>query len=156
MWIFTDTGFVSAVRKPWAPDKITLRARDKKSLAEFVENYGVSIITSRDSDYPHRVVLEDADYKSWLLDKVDDLNYDNFKNQVAKTRGKDYAHLLSNVWGDMLGATDLEREEEDPSYRSLRRGASYRYDYQTIDDFAFEDDEEEASYRYFTTGRHAD
>jgi len=155
MWIFTETGFVSAVRKPWAPDKITLRARDKKSLTEFVENYGVEIITSRDSDYPHRVVLEDADYKSWLLDKVDDLNYDNFKNQVAKTRGKDYAHLLSNVWGDMLGATDLEREEEDPSYRSLRRGAGSAYEYQTFDDFGYEDDEDAASYRYFTTGRHS-
>ena len=30
MWIFTDPGFVSAVRKPWATDKMTVRARDKE------------------------------------------------------------------------------------------------------------------------------
>jgi hypothetical protein len=137
MWIFTDTGFVSAVRKPWAKDQITLRARDKKSLTEFVDAYGVSVITSKDSDYPHRVVLDDADYKDWLFNKVDDLNYDNFKNQVAKTRGRDYAHLLSNVWADMLGATDLEREEEDPSYKSYRKNTGRYYHFNS-----FESDED--------------
>jgi hypothetical protein len=32
MWIFTETGFVSAVRKSDAPSKVTARARDKQSL----------------------------------------------------------------------------------------------------------------------------
>lgn len=142
MWIFTDTGFISAVRKPWNKDKITVRARDKKSLAEFVERYGAKIDTTTHTDYPHRVVLEDADYKDWLVSKVDDLDYDNFKNQVAKTRGKDFAHLLGGVWGEMLGATEIEREEEDPQYRAFRKGVRYGYEYQTLEDFSYDEDDD--------------
>jgi hypothetical protein len=32
MWVFTETGFVSAVRKPEEPKYITVRAREKQSL----------------------------------------------------------------------------------------------------------------------------
>ena len=31
MWVFTETGFVSAVRKPEEPKYITVRAREKPS-----------------------------------------------------------------------------------------------------------------------------
>jgi hypothetical protein len=113
MWIFTDTGFVSAVRKPWAKDKMTVRARDKQSLAELSEVSGEDIITSKDSDYPHRVVVDDLVFKSWLLATIDVMDYDNFKNRVYETRGKKFASLLSKVWSVMLGAEDLERKDEE-------------------------------------------
>jgi hypothetical protein len=32
MWVFTSTGFVSAVRKADRPNVITVRSRDRKSL----------------------------------------------------------------------------------------------------------------------------
>jgi hypothetical protein len=113
MWIFTDTGFVSAVRKPWAKDKMTVRARDKQSLAELSEVSGENITTSKDSDYPHRVVVDDLVFKSWLLATIDVMDYDNFKNRVYETRGKKFASLLSKVWSVMLGAEDLERKDEE-------------------------------------------
>jgi hypothetical protein len=116
MWIFTDTGFVSAVRKPWAMDKMTVRARDKQSLAGLAELSGEVVKTSTDSDYPHRVVVEDTVFKAWLLDNLDKMNYDNFKNQVAKTRGKKFASILGQVWFAMLEAEDVDRhsgEEEE-------------------------------------------
>lgn len=113
MWIFTDTGFVSAVRKPWAKDKMTVRARDKQSLAELSKVSGEAITTSKDSDYPHRVVVDDLVFKSWLLATIDVMDYDNFKNRVYETRGKKFASLLSKVWSVMLGAEDLERKDEE-------------------------------------------
>jgi hypothetical protein len=113
MWIFTDTGFVSAVRKPWAKDKMTVRARDKQSLVELSKVSGEDIITSKDSDYPHRVVVDDLVFKSWLLATIDVMDYDNFKNRVYETRGKKFASLLSKVWSVMLGAEDLERKDEE-------------------------------------------
>jgi len=113
MWIFTDTGFVSAVRKPWAKDKMTVRARDKQSLVELSEVSGEAITTSKDSDYPHRVVVDDLVFKSWLLATIDVMDYDNFKNRVYETRGKKFASLLSKVWSVMLGAEDLDRKPEE-------------------------------------------
>ena len=32
MWVFTETGFVSAVKKNDRPDVYTVRSRDRKSL----------------------------------------------------------------------------------------------------------------------------
>jgi hypothetical protein len=113
MWIFTDTGFVSAVRKPWAKDKMTVRARDKQSLAVLSELSGEDIITSKDSDYPHRVVVDDLVFKSWLLASIDTMDYDNFKNRVYETRGKYFARLLGEVWSVMLGAEDVKRNYEE-------------------------------------------
>jgi hypothetical protein len=112
MWIFTDTGFVSAVRKPWAPDKMTVRARDKESLAGLSKLSGEAISTSMDSDYPHRVVVADKVFKNWLLTTIEEMDYDNFKNRVAITRGKKFATLLGQVWYTMLGAEDLERQDD--------------------------------------------
>jgi hypothetical protein len=112
MWIFTDTGFVSAVRKPWATDKMTVRARDKESLAGLSKLSGEAISTSMDSDYPHRVVVADEVFKNWLLTTIEEMDYDNFKNRVAITRGKKFATLLGQVWYTMLGAEDLERQDD--------------------------------------------
>jgi hypothetical protein len=109
MWIFTETGFVSAVRKPYYPDKMVVRARDIQSLDDLVNLSGGNVITTKDSDYPHRVVVTDDVFKSWLEGTVEDLNYDNFKNRVALTRGTKFAKLLSGVWSTMLGAEDLDR-----------------------------------------------
>ena len=115
MWIFTDTGFISAVRKPWAKDKITVRARDKQSLSELSRVSGEEIVTTLDSDYPHRVVVEDKVFKSWLVESIDTMDYDNFKNRVYETRGKYFARLLGEVWSVMLGAEDIKRSyQEEP------------------------------------------
>jgi hypothetical protein len=115
MWIFTDTGFISAVRKPWAKDKMTVRARDKQSLSELSRVSGEEIVTTLDSDYPHRVVVEDKVFKSWLVESIDTMDYDNFKNRVYETRGKYFARLLGEVWAVMLGAEDIKRSyQEEP------------------------------------------
>lgn len=112
MWIFTDTGFISAVRKPWAKDKMTVRARDKQSLAGLSELSGEVITTSIDSDYPHRVIVDDTVFKAWLVSTIEEMDYDNFKNRVAVSRGKKFASLLGQVWYTMLGAEDVNRGHE--------------------------------------------
>jgi hypothetical protein len=110
MWLFTDNGFVSAIRYDNNKDDITVRARDKKSLAELIERTGAKIISRKDTDYPYRVIISDGDWASWVADKALNIDYPNFKNRVYQTRGRDFAHLLSEVWGVMLGAEKLELE----------------------------------------------
>jgi len=62
MWIFTDTGFISAVRKPEHPDLITVRARDRKSLKSLAAKANVEIKRSPFGDYPCRVFVSEQSF----------------------------------------------------------------------------------------------
>ena len=62
MWIFTDTGFISIVRKPEHPGVLTVRARDRHSLELLAAKAGVEIKRSPHGDYPYRVFVGDAEF----------------------------------------------------------------------------------------------
>ena len=111
MWVFSGTGFVSAVRKADRPDVITVRSRDRKSLEPLAEAAGVEIWSSPYGDYPYRAFVEPKVFAEWVETQAMNIDYDNFKNQVAKTRGYDYTHALHDVWVAMLATEDASREE---------------------------------------------
>ena len=56
MWLFTNTGFVSAVSNG---KDLTIRARDKESLAPIAQSAQVEIIATPTNDYPYRVIVSD-------------------------------------------------------------------------------------------------
>ena len=89
MWIFTETGFLSAVQKDPDGSVLTVRARDM-------------------ADYPYRVEIEKSDFAAWVAKEAQLIEYNNFKNQVAATRGHKFAKLLGSVWSVMLEAEDEE------------------------------------------------
>ena len=111
MWIFTDTGFVSAVRKPEHPDLITVRARDRKSLESLAAKANVEIKRSPFGDYPCRVFVSEQSFNEWLIDRTGELNYENFKSRVAETRGLEFASALHDVWVAMLSVEDEDSRE---------------------------------------------
>ena len=111
MWVFTETGFVSAVRKHDRPNVITVRSRDRKSLEPLAEKANVEIKVSPYGDYPYRAFVEAAVFTEWVAEQANEIDYDNFKNRVAKTRGYDFVDALHNVWVAMLGVEDSSREE---------------------------------------------
>ena len=111
MWLFTETGFVSAVRKADRPDLVTVRSRDRKSLEPLAQTAGVEIWVSPCGDYPYRAFVEPKVFAEWIAAQALAIDYDNFKNQVAKTRGYDFTHALHNVWVAMLATEDATREE---------------------------------------------
>jgi hypothetical protein len=106
MWIFTSTGFVSAVQKPGSTE-LTVRARDHRSLEPLAADTGVDITHTPMADYPYRLVVTREGFSAWIVSCVDDLDYPNFKSQVARSRGHAFAHALSDVWSDMHAVTDL-------------------------------------------------
>ncbi len=108
MWLFTETGFVSAVQHRTDDNTLVVRARDRVSLLPFIKQYGVEVVTDQYTDYPYRVFLSKEDFAAWVTDSIKFLEYGNFKNQVAITRGKEFAHTLGSVWATML---DVEDEE---------------------------------------------
>ena len=106
MRVFTETGFVSAVRKVDSPTKITARSRDRQSLEVLAELSETEILETPFADYGYRVLVSDDIYKVWLTTTVDMLDYDNFKNRVADSRGHVFHHALGKVWKDMLAVAD--------------------------------------------------
>lgn len=108
MWIFTDTGFISIVRKPEHPGVVTVRSRDRESLESLAAVAQVEIKRSPNGDYPYRVFAPDAPFTEWLLTQTGELKYSNFKNRVAQTRGRKFVQALHNVWSAMLEVEDDE------------------------------------------------
>jgi hypothetical protein len=108
MWFFSETGFVSAVRKNSRPDVITVRGRDQKSLESLAELAQVEIAKSPYGDYPYRLFVAPEVFTEWVSLVAMNVDYDNFKSHVAQTRGYDYAHELSRVWSVMLDTEDAD------------------------------------------------
>ena len=111
MWVFTSTGFISAVRKHDRPDVITVRSRDRRSLEPLVEFAGTDIKVSPFGDYPYRAFIEPEIFTKWVAKQADEIDYDNFKSKVGKTRGYEFTDALHNVWVAMLAVEDSSREE---------------------------------------------
>jgi hypothetical protein len=118
MWIFTETGFVSAVQHRDNPEYLMVRARDRESLESLAAMLSIEIKSTPNADYPYRLVATKEDVKSWMNDSIDFLGYSNFKNQVAITRGKEYAYALGSVWSTMHDVEDEEARNRFAAYES--------------------------------------
>ena len=116
MWIFTKNGFVSAVRKNAHPDVLTIRARDKESLAELIDLTGAELAKSPDGDYPYRIFVKPEVFAEWLSTSAIDIDYDNFKSKVAKVRGNAFTASLHNVWSAMLNVEDEDARDGETNY----------------------------------------
>ena len=106
MWIFTETGFVSAVRHHSEKDKLVVRARDQKSLESLSNSVGLEIISTPSNDYPYRVLVADSVFATWLSKQTMVVDYTNFKDRVHDTRGHDFAGALMGVWSEMRQVED--------------------------------------------------
>ena len=106
MWIFTETGFVSAVRHFSEKDKLVVRARDEKSLDGLANSVGLEIVSTPSNDYPYRVLVADSVFAKWLSKQTMAVDYTNFKDRVHDTRGHDFAGALMGVWSEMRQVED--------------------------------------------------
>lgn len=100
MWIFTTSGFISAVRNP-NDRTIIVRARDKTSLKSLASTFDLVIEHTPVADYPYRVVVGHDQFAEWVDFQARAIDYNNFKSAVALTRGKGFASALSEVWSTM-------------------------------------------------------
>lgn len=101
MWIFSQEGFFSIVRKP---DGYHVRARQREDLVRV----GLTPIKSfAGSDYPWRAILDQAGHAKLLETLGRSVDYPNFKGRIA-TR-EDQRHRLDRyhkIWS-------LMAEDED-------------------------------------------
>ena len=108
MWIFTNTGFVSAVSNG---KDLMVRSRDRESLEPLAESAKTEIIATPTNDYPYRTIVSHEIFSRWAAHMASNIAYKNFKSEVAATRGYDFAHPLMKVWSAM-------HEVEDQSARA--------------------------------------
>lgn len=101
MWLFSETGFVSAVAHRDDPDLLVVRGRDRASLAPLVERTGAPIVEGAGTDYPCRVIVGRDAYGAWVAELVAGIGYGNFKGRVARTREPAFLDALHDVWGVM-------------------------------------------------------
>jgi UDP-3-O-acyl-N-acetylglucosamine deacetylase len=103
MWVFTTSGFVSAVYKDGA---LQVRARDRKSLEVLSKETASAVIATPLADYPYRIAITNEQFSKWLLQQVMALDYKNFKSEIADTRGCGFAKPLNKVWSAMHEVED--------------------------------------------------
>ena len=98
MWLFTSTGFVSAVSNG---QDLMVRSRDRESLEPLAESAHTEIISTPQNDYPYRVIVTHEIFSRWAAHMAAGISYKNFKSEVAMIRGNDFAHPLMKVWSAM-------------------------------------------------------
>lgn len=103
MWLITSIGFFSVVQKPGDKQNgtLTVRSRVRSDLAALKQHYlpGLGPIQeSLDTDYRFRAVAPRAEVSAAMARMIEDLDYGNFKSEVAKKQGPKRASLYHQVW----------------------------------------------------------
>jgi hypothetical protein len=113
MWVFSDVGFFSIVRKPEDEDEgmVTIRARVRSDLERLKEFYLPTlgdIVEGKGTDYPYRARSTQSDFAEALRQIGQNVGYTNFKNEVGAKQGHPRAHVYSDVWRTLLRLEDQE------------------------------------------------
>lgn len=108
MWIFTTIGFFSAVQKP-GTNFLTIRARVKADLDNLRDKYLPELSPSIGhigTDYPWRATVTHPQFAAALVKIACDVQYENFKDEVAQQQGKARAHRYHKVWAALYDMDD--------------------------------------------------
>lgn len=100
MWLFTNIGFFSVVRKP-GTDFLTVRTRVKHDLDALRNQYLPELSTTigkAGTDYPWRATVSHAAFSVALGKIAMNIDYSNFKNEIAVRQGKPRASRYGKVW----------------------------------------------------------
>lgn len=106
MWLYTETGFVSAVANK-DNENLIVRARDRVSLGGLSSLTGNEIEVGQGTDYPYRLSCTKEIFNAWASEHILNISYPNFKNRIYETRGPRFAQVLSEVWFSMLEVENI-------------------------------------------------
>lgn len=108
MWIFTTTGFVSAVSNG---KDLVVRSRDRLSLEPVAVACNALIRHTPESDYPYRVEATHEAFADWLSEMTRGVDYRNFKSEVSIHRGPSFEESLLRVWSVMHSIEEKEARQ---------------------------------------------
>ncbi len=119
MWIFTETGFVSAVQDWETPTQLVVRARDRAALEPLqvaifaMQEREVAILNTPEADYPYRLYVDQLTFARWVAHAARDISYSNFKGRCASTLPVEYSDALHDVWSAMHQVEDEDARPEE-------------------------------------------
>lgn len=117
MWLLTPIGFFSAVRKP-GDSTLTVRARVAGDLDSLRARYlpRLSPVDAHGgTDYPFRARCTQEEWAMALARMALDIDYGNFKSEVAKRQGPARAHVYSKVWSALRSLESSESAAPAPA-----------------------------------------
>lgn len=103
MWLLTDIGFFSIVRKPWDVDAgtLTVRARVKADLETLKVRHlpgATAIEEDPEADYRFRLRAGEGELGEAVARITRGINYDNFKARVGRRQGVRRHDIYFEVW----------------------------------------------------------
>lgn len=84
MWVFMNDAFFSVVKDRNNENGVVVRARVGGDL-ENVFGYDHDVLETDDSDYRFRMFLDQGYVSNVIADRVNNINYTNFKDSISKT-----------------------------------------------------------------------
>jgi 8-oxo-dGTP pyrophosphatase MutT (NUDIX family) len=126
MWLITNFGFFSVVRKPDDHTKksLTIRARAKSDLENLRKKYlpqMSAVVEGGGTDYKYRTRVSQSDFAKAMEQIALDVDYSNFKDSVAKTQGSGRSHLYHKVWSVLYELQETEAKAA-PVVKKPRKG----------------------------------
>jgi hypothetical protein len=107
MWVMTQVGFFSIVRKR-GETHLTVRARVRSDLEALEKEYLPSlgpIISGGGTDYPYRATVDSKALATAMARMVEEIDYSNFKDTVAARQGFERAHVYGEIWSTLRKLT---------------------------------------------------
>lgn len=118
MWLFTNFGFYSVVRKKEDGDQyLTIRGRTRSDLDRLRKRYlpkASSPVENAGTDYRWRVRCTKDDLAAAMPKIVRHIDYSNFKSEVARSLSADRAKRYGKVWDALYGLDEDKPEPEEP------------------------------------------
>ena len=103
MWLFTNQGFYSVVAHREDAETLIVRARDAGDIEALRDQIpGIQPFEDASADYRYRAHVSRSEWVAALAQLTSDLDYDNFKSEVARRQGADRARLYGHIWGELL------------------------------------------------------
>lgn len=108
MWLFTRNGFYSVVlaapEDHQPPSTLAVRARVRDDLEALCADKSLLITKIHETphrDYPYRCYMLRAEFSKLLAKLGNEIDYSNFKDEVAERQGEARAHWYTRVWAIM-------------------------------------------------------
>ncbi len=102
MWLLTPRGFYSVVANSGDPETVLVRTRAREDLEQLAGVVGeLEILETPDADYRWRTIVARRAWTGALM--AAEIDYPNFKAEVARRQGHLRARLYGEVWATLLG-----------------------------------------------------
>ncbi len=102
MWLFTPRGFFSVVAHRDDPGLVLVRARAHEDLRKLTGVLGqIDILETPDGDYRWRTTVTRRAWTGALVLLAAEIDYPNFKSEVAERQGSERAAAYGRVWSVM-------------------------------------------------------